>query len=166
MHSHDLMSPVVLLRDEATTASLDQQGNATPPPRPAKQDPQQESSPEDFLSYVDGLLAPRDNDGSASSLALLSPSLEPGVKRLFLYEEQPTSRDAIEMAVRGYNNESRHRKATIFEIARNGRRVAAVTLARPAYKLGETITAIIDFSNSQIPCYHVSCLPLRADLYR
>ena len=43
----------------------------------------------------------------------------------------------------------------MFEIARNGRRVASLSLARPAYKLGEAIIAVIDFSGAQIPCYHV-----------
>lgn len=45
--------------------------------------------------------------------------------------------------------------ANRFEIARSGRRVAVVMLARPAYRLGETITAAIDFSNADIPCYAI-----------
>jgi hypothetical protein len=45
--------------------------------------------------------------------------------------------------------------ANRFEIARSGKRVAVIMLARPAYRLGETITAAIDFTNAQIPCYAI-----------
>ncbi|KAK0107394.1 hypothetical protein ONS95_004087 [Cadophora gregata] len=45
--------------------------------------------------------------------------------------------------------------ANRFEIARSGRRVAVVMLARPAYRLGETISAAIDFSDAEIPCYAI-----------
>jgi len=48
-----------------------------------------------------------------------------------------------------------HRSANRFEIARNGRRIAVIMLARPAYRLGETITAAIEFSDARIPCYAI-----------
>ena len=46
-----------------------------------------------------------------------------------------------------------------FEIARGGFRVAVVTLDRPLHRLGETITAAINFSEGELPC-----LNLRATL--
>jgi hypothetical protein len=51
-----------------------------------------------------------------------------------------------------------NQSANRFEIARSGRRVAVIMLARPAYRLGETMSAVIDFTDSHIPCYsiHVS----------
>lgn len=157
MHTHDLMSPIVLLRDEATIACMDEPREATPSPLPAKHAGKQESSLEDFLSYVDSLLAPQDNGRNVSgSLGLLSPSYAPNSKRVSIWEEQPTScKDIIEMAILGGNTGTSSGPCSIFEIARNGHRVAAITMARPAYKLGESITAVVDFTNSEIPCYHV-----------
>jgi hypothetical protein len=153
------MSPVVLLRDEATTECLDEPRLSAPSPPAAKNSGKQESSLEDFLSYVDDLLTPQESGlNSSGTLGLLSPSFAPNSKPLSIYEDQPaTSRDAVEMALIGGAGNG---KCSIFEIARNGHRVAAITLARPAYKLGESIMAIIDFGNAQIPCYHVCLLPL------
>lgn len=42
-----------------------------------------------------------------------------------------------------------------FEIARNGRRVGVVMLARPAYRLGETVTCAVDFTGAEVSCYAV-----------
>jgi len=151
------MSPVVLLRDEATTECLDEPRLPTPSVSTAKRDRKQESSLDDFLSYVDGLLAPQDSGyNAAGSLGLLSPSFAPSNKRLSTYEDVPsTPKDAVEMALTGGQRTS---PCSIFEIARNGHRVAAITLARPAYKLGESLTVIIDFTGAHIPCYHVRFL--------
>lgn len=156
------MTPVVLLRDEAVTCCLDEPWETrTPPPRHAKTVSKQESSLQDFLSYVDKLLAPQDSGyNAAGSLGLLSPSFAPNLsKRLSIYDNQPTAcKDVVEMAILGGGggNSGFNGGHCIFEIARNRRRVAAITMARPAYKLGESITAIIDFTNAEIPCYHVS----------
>lgn len=147
---YDLMSPVVLLRDEATTICLDE----SPTWRSKSLNNQTSSStPEtldDFMSYVNTLLAEASLD---SHSRLLSPTEAPN-KRLSLYEDMPTSsKDAVEMAILGSGGADAPR--FMFEIARNGQRVASVSLARPAYKLGETINAVIDFTNVEIPCYHV-----------
>ncbi|RPB05557.1 Rgp1-domain-containing protein [Choiromyces venosus 120613-1] len=158
---HDLMSPIVLLRDEATTACIDDQ-TLTPPavPSPLKKAAKQESSLEDFLSYVDSLLAPRDGTLTPNSLGILSPSIPASSKRFSIMEEPQitSSKDAIEMAIRRGPGGSSDGHCSIFEIARNGRKVATLTLARPAYKLGETITAVVDFSNAKIPCYHITAI--------
>lgn len=148
------MSPVVLLRDEAKSECLDEPRLPTPSVSHGKRDRKQESSLDDFLSYVDNLLAPQDSSYNvAGSLGLLSPSFAPTNKRLSVYEDvSSTPRDAVEMALTGGQGAS---PCSIFEIARNGHRVAAITLARPAYKLGESLMAIIDFTGAKIPCYHV-----------
>jgi hypothetical protein len=39
-----------------------------------------------------------------------------------------------------------------FEIARNGLRVAVVVIDRPLHRLGERVTAVIDFSDGEVPC--------------
>lgn len=150
------MSPIILLRDEATTSCLEDQQALTPPdPSAPKKPTKQESSLEDFLSYVDSLLSPQGYNNFPNPLGIMSPSAPVMTKRMSMWDEMPTSsKDAIEFAIlRGSGGSS---DGTMFEIARNGRKVASLTLARPAYKLGETVTAVIDFSGAKIPCYHVS----------
>ncbi|PWW77556.1 Rgp1-domain-containing protein [Tuber magnatum] len=159
--AHDLMSPIVLLRDEAMIACIDDQ-TLTPPaaPSPPKEAAQQESSLEGFLSYVDSLLAPEDGTLTPNSLDILSPSIPISSKRFSIMEEPQitSSRDAIEMAILRGPGGSSGGRCSIFEIARNKRKVATLTLARPAYKLGETITAVVDFSNAKVPCYHITAV--------
>lgn len=150
------MSPIILLRDEAIISCVEDQQALTPPdPSAPKKPAKQESSLDDFLSYVDSLLSPQDYNNFSNPLGIMSPSISVTTKRMSTWDEMPiSSKDAIEFAVlRGSGGSA---DGTMFDIARNGRRVANLTLARPAYKLGETITAVIDFSNAKIPCYHVS----------
>ena len=109
----------------------------------------------DFLEYVDNLLdRPREN----SSMGLLSPTdTVPG--RSSIQEEPQSMKEAIDTAILRSNlTGAANQSANRFEIARSGRRVAVVMLARPSYRLGETMSAVIDFTNSHIPCYsiHVS----------
>lgn len=162
MDTHDLRSPIVLLRDEAKTICLDEQG-PVPSPAPRPRMIGREPTADDFLSYVNDLLEPKED---TTHLAILSPTIG-NSKRLSMYDElPPNSRDAIEMAIlRGPTGANFRQNNSMFEIARNGSSVATVTFARPAYKLGETITAVIDFSNAIIPCYHV-CHPNRLPIVR
>ena len=112
----------------------------------------EDSAFNEFLDYVDNLLEkPRHSFG----MALLSPT-ETISGRPSAAEEPQTMKEAIDLAilrsnVAGASNQIANR----FEIARSGRRVAVIMLARPAYRLGETISTVIDFSNSDIPCYSV-----------
>jgi hypothetical protein len=151
------MSPYIILRDQARTSSVDA---ATGPKSPSltKSSPvpgRTENSFSDFLEYVDNLLdRPRQN----SSMGLLSPT---GTMRgrPSIGEDHQSMKDTIDMAIMRSNlTGAANQSANRFEIARSGRRVAVIMLARPAYRLGETMTAVIDFTDSHIPCYsiHVS----------
>ncbi|CAK7275409.1 Golgi membrane exchange factor (Ric1p-Rgp1p) subunit [Sporothrix epigloea] len=76
-----------------------------------------------------------------------------------------SSREAIELAILRSNVNNPHRNGhghggsnvstNRFEIARNGRKVGTVMLVRPAYRLGETVTMVVDFSNADSRCYAV-----------
>ncbi|TGZ84984.1 Rgp1-domain-containing protein [Ascodesmis nigricans] len=149
---YDLMSPVILLRDEATTICLDDSPSQSSPGKLNKSSPStNQETLGDFMSYVNTLLAEANQDPHSR---LLSPT-EASNKRLSIYDDTPiSSKDAVEMAILG--NGGAKAPKFMFEIARNGRRVANVSLARPAYKLGETITVTVDFSNVEIPCYHLN----------
>ncbi len=150
------MSPYIILKDQARTFSVDTQlaideSNDRDQARSHKS---QDSASEDFLAYVDELLdKPRQN----SSLGLLSPTATiPSRRKSVIFEEPSTAKEAIDLAILRSNiSTSSNRNANRFEIARNGRRVAALMLARPAYRLGETISAVIDFKDADIPCYSI-----------
>lgn len=154
---HDLLSPYIILRDQAKVKSIEA-------PKQAGQDASvelhnnsaakpNESTVDDFLSYVDDLLSrPRQN----SSLGLLSPTEAPRSRRQSTIEEPGTVKEAIDMAILRSNNATESQQsANRFDIARGGKRVAVVMLARPAYRLGEAITAAIDFTDAEIPCYAI-----------
>lgn len=154
---HDLMTPYILLRDKARIQAIETSTEGILDPfkdigvktssNPA------ESTLGDFLSYVDELLTrPRLN----SSLGLLSPTYAPHSRRQSSIEEPVTAKDAIDMAILRSNVATEYQQsANRFEIARSGKRVAVIMLARPAYRLGETITAAVDFTDAEIPCYAV-----------
>ncbi|KAL1606855.1 Golgi membrane exchange factor (Ric1p-Rgp1p) subunit [Paraconiothyrium brasiliense] len=118
--------------------------------------PQETANFAEFLDYVDNLLdRPRQN----SSMGLLSPTDTIPGRSSSLLDEPHTMKESIDLAILRSNlTGAANQSANRFEIARSGRRVAVIMLARPAYRLGETVSAVIDFTNADIPCYslHVS----------
>ncbi|EKD17002.1 uncharacterized protein L3040_000468 [Drepanopeziza brunnea f. sp. 'multigermtubi'] len=151
---HDLMSPYIILRDEARVETIEapnlESSGELEPKIPAKTTG---STLSDFLSYVDKLLEkPRQN----SSFGLFSPTDELSSHRHSFIPEPVSAKEAIDMAIMRSNVATESRQsANRFEIARSGKRVAVVMLARPSYRLGETISAAIDFSDAEIPCYAI-----------
>ena len=155
---HDLMSPYIILRDQASVKAV----SGTSKPSPAAlmrnkaqngtQEDKNESTLDDFLSYVDNLLErPQHN----SAQALLTPGAA-SQRRHSSVQEPTTAKEAIDMAILRSNLATdMQQSANRFEIARGGKRVAVVMLARPAYRLGETMTAVIEFTNADIACYAV-----------
>lgn len=155
------MSPIVLLREKAVVTCVEE----TPPTTAShiKPAPASESSLNDFMSYVDTLLVPQAQFLSPSSTPhgqLIIPPLPTPIRGTMIQEL--SSRENIEMALlqgsSGNGYLTPDSRCSIFEICRNGHKVASLTLARPAYKLGDTIIAVLDFANAVIPCYHVCCL--------
>ncbi|KAH7627148.1 Rgp1-domain-containing protein [Sordaria sp. MPI-SDFR-AT-0083] len=136
------------------------------------------SNEDSFLSYVDELLSSRSLQlqNGARAPGLLSPTASaPPSRRPSNYSLNSTTsshfnpfgpqthmpiltaKEAIDLAILRSNFASHdsNQSTNRFEIARNGRRVAVVMLARPAYRLGEQLTMAIDFEGAEIPCYAV-----------
>ncbi|KAI9819446.1 MAG: hypothetical protein M1832_004009 [Thelocarpon impressellum] len=141
---HDLMSPYVILKDQARTGS----GGRMAGQRRRASQLTLDTPLQGFLSYVDGLLeSPRDSNG------LTSPA-EPTTPKQQSEPTATSAREAIDLAIlRSNTTTASNRSANRFEIARNGRRVAVLHLARPAYRLGETLHAVFDFGQAAIPTY-------------
>ena len=149
---HDLMSPYIILRDQARVKTIEH-SSSWQFPKPAGKDAKKKDTSNDFLRYVEELLTrPRQN----SHMGLLSPTEAPRSRRQSYVEEPSTVKEIIDMAILRSNVATEmQQSANKFEIARGGKRVAVVMLARPAYRLGETVHATIDFNEAKIPCYAV-----------
>jgi len=144
------MSPHIFLKDEARIRSVERQQKGK---RLADFDTDRKTnlSPQDFLTYVETMLERRHQ---SSGFGLLSPS-ETGYRPFTPTAEEPKSmKEAIDFAILKCNlASSSKRGANRFEISREGDRIAAIMLARPAYRLGETISVVLTFNESDIPCY-------------
>ncbi|KAK4098270.1 Rgp1-domain-containing protein, partial [Parathielavia hyrcaniae] len=176
---HDLMSPYILLRDQARVQTINpntsHKSTAKHRPSPSSSIPSTMSS---FLTYVDDLLSRPPPSTSSHPGALLSPSTalpqtphspsssrRPSVNSMSDYFHHnappPTAKEAIDLAILrsnlggNYNTNNNNQSPNRFEIARNGRRVAVVMLPRPAYRLGESVTCVVDFERAEVPCYAV-----------
>lgn len=148
------MSPHVPLHDQARVRCLKNDSVPSEAERVTSVDTKgPDSSLQGFLSYVDGILEkPRQN----SSLGLLSPTASQATPQFSRIEGPASSREAIDLAILRSNvATSSNRSTNRFEIARNGQRVAVIMLTRSAYRLGETVTAAIDLSVADIPCYSI-----------
>ncbi|KAI1259144.1 Rgp1-domain-containing protein [Xylariaceae sp. FL1019] len=148
---HDLLSPYILLRDQAKVRPHDK-GTHLATTKKNNQPGRPDGSINEFLNYVDELLdRPRDGMGLLSPTATAPPS-----RRSSAYEDASTAKEAIDLAIIRSNLSSETgQSSNRFEIARNGKRVGVVQLARPAYRLGEAVSMAIDFSGAQIPTYAV-----------
>lgn len=145
------MQPYVLLRDEARVQKV------SSTPRPPQKDksisgPTWATAPE-FLSYVDEVLEKHETQ----HLRTPGPPLGTPLERRRSSTGQgppPTCKEAIEFAILRSNQvTTSNRSANRFDIARNGRRIAVVVLNRPSHRLGETVLAMIDFTDATLPCF-------------
>lgn len=148
---HDLMSPYIILRDQAKVRQLEKHQSSLE--KKKLKTPQPESTLQGFLGYVDELLdRPRNGTG------LLSPTAHgPSSRRPSVFEDAATAKEAINLAIMRSNLSSYDtgQSTNRFEISRNGQRVGVVMLARPAYRLGEQVSMAIDFTDADIPCHAI-----------
>lgn len=148
---HDLMSPYILLQNDASVLSIGERPKARMPTANAAGMDTSDSSIQDFLVYVEATL---DKNRQNSSLGLLSPTDNIQSSLAPASEVPSTIKDNIELALlRSNSTTPSKRSANRFEIARSGDRVAVISLGRPAYRLGEAVTASIDFQDSEVSCY-------------
>lgn len=147
---HDLMQPYVILQDTAETDTVE--SASTFPERASIASVKSaEDATQDFLTYVDTLLSRRRRRQSSSA------TLEPP-RGLIKNDSSSRAKQAIDSAIfLGKQNSSSNQSPNRFEIARNGKRIATIVLDRTLHRLGETVTAAVDLSNPQMPCYSLRC---------
>lgn len=164
---HDLMSPYILLTDRATTTNIPTPTDSSlviannPSLKPSTKN--SKSTPaalDDFLEYADNLLG----QSPSASKPFLSPTSEIPRRRSSTAGLAPANmKEAIDLAIARSNLHSSisapSQSTNRFTIARAGTQVAILSLLRPAYRLGETVTGILNFAPpapstfSAIPVY-------------
>jgi len=157
---HNLMSPYIILRDQARTTAIEgpqatfrKKERTVPKRRPS----QYASGLAEFQTYVNYLL---ENPRKNSSFGLLSPTGGVDNRRssyvdVFASKGHTSStRELIDLAVRRsgmlYGSDQ---SQTNFTIARASQLVAQIVLSRPAFKLGDTVSCIVDFTSAPTLCY-------------
>lgn len=145
---HDLMNPYILLKDEALVKVVGKRKHGSMGRVPVEK----KGSMKDFLAFADELVAQQKDD---KPHALLSPTDGLDSRRPSMFEEVTSTKEAIHLAIMRSNMANEGQSQNRFEIARNGKRVGAVMLPRPAYRLGEVVTMVIDFTEAEVPCYAV-----------
>lgn len=150
------MSPHINLSNTASTSrAVNPQAVAQHPREGVFMNNSKPSNP-DFLSYVDNLL---DMDRQLSGAGLDSPTERRSTFQTAVSEDSGTMKDVIDLAIlRSNAATSFNRSANRFAIARGGERVAVIKLARPAYRLGETVPVVIDLEESDLQCYSLHAM--------
>jgi RAB6A-GEF complex partner protein 2 len=147
---HDLMQPYVILQDKAETDTVES-AYTFPELASNVSEKNAEAANQDFLTYVDTLLNRRRRRQSSSA------TLEPP-KGLIRNDGGSRAKRAIDRAIfLSKQNSSSKQSPNRFEIARNGKRIATIVLDRTLHRLGETVTAAVDLSSPQMPCYSLRC---------
>lgn len=150
---HDLMSPHIILQNNARTAGLDDRPKAGTDMPQMNEGSSAGEVPDELIWYLKNLL---DRPQQDSSLGLLSPTESmPGIGSK-IANESISSKELIDYAIlKGSAPAFSKLSPNRFQIQRGGERVAVILLTRTAYRLGETVYAVIDFQNADVPCLSV-----------
>ena len=143
------MSPHTILSNIASISTIEGPQHAIDLPRNVSYF--NSSSLTDLLSYVGNLLdQPRQSFGAG----LLSPT-EPDTRPIAVTTgSSSTMKDFVDLAILRSNLTTPSKPSSNrYAITRSGDRVATIVLARPAYRLGETIPVVIDLQDSDVHCY-------------
>lgn len=147
------MSPHIILTDKATVSNVEKTRKSSRSADTAPAPDLLESSAEDFSSYVGKLTQ---GTGENSHMGLLSPTEDDSHPLSPKTEAPSTMRESVDLAIMRSNTVmSAKRAANRFEISRSGDRVAVIMLARPAYRLGESVSVAVDFQDADLSCYSV-----------
>lgn len=146
IYGHDLMQPHIILSDTARISPINVTEDQPSGFQSATFGGSNETATE-FLKYVDVLLD-KNSRRQSSSGTIEAMSAAFSSKRF-----DQSARQAIDRAILFSNQAiSGDQSPNRFEISREGLRVAVIMLDRPLHRLGETVLATIDFTESQVLC--------------
>ena len=145
------MSPHTILSNHAITSSIQSLPSTKGFPEGRLSTEKSNSSLSDLESYIEKL---QNTCREESSAGLLSPTEPQPSLSTVIMEDVRTMKGFIDSAVFSSNIVTpANRSANRFEVMRSGDRVAVIMLARPAYRLGETIPVVIDLRSATIRCH-------------
>ena len=145
------MSPHTFLQDAAFVSSFSESQKTLASRVFSTKTGGSQAFAEDFLSYVKATLNRTDQ---SLGLNLLSPTENTQSPFALVTEAPLTMKDAIDLAIlKSTATTPSKRNLSRFEITRDGRPVAVITLTRPVFRLGEMISSTIDLRNSSISCF-------------
>ena len=151
------MHPHILLKNSALSQPMDRNSQPSHVPAKITSTTRGKATCDELQLYVASLL---DKPWQNSSLGLLSPTEAPTPRASQTYfGEDASVKEMIDFAiVRGNTMNNSKRNPNKFQIQRGGEKVAVIMLARPAYRMGETVTAVVDFKDASLCCYslHIS----------
>ena len=146
------MIPYTILSNKALTSPTDD-SSSKPLPESSPKDlalGKTASSAADFSSYVEKLL----DEGPTNQHGLLSPTIDDSNTLAPTMTEEISVKETIDLAILKSNaSTSSKQSANRFEIKRGGDKIAVIMLPRPAFRLGETLSAAIDFQDADVSCY-------------
>ena len=109
-----------------------------------------------FLLYTTELL---NGDHQGSGLGLISPTspIQHNTLRDINLDRNTHKRNLVDSsrAMVTKSSSPSKRCATSFQIQRGGSRVATVFLTRSSFRLGETVSIIVDFQGAGVPCFTI-----------
>lgn len=151
------MTPYIILVDIASVSStFGNRESAEPKARMSMAKKPETTTIEDFLSSVGFALAePRSKIDGRHSNSLLNTARD----RYHQNREAPgltQPRIGSATSHNDYRIQPRGNNVNRFEITRNGVFVAVVLLGRPTFRLGESISVIVDFQQSSIHCHSLT----------
>lgn len=147
---HDLMQPHVILKDLAKTHQIENRDHDYIAKQPTQGE--LEASNAKFLDFVDRLLDRNRRRQSSSSLMMEAFKPSGGPPSSTQSQALKTIDHAIMTSNQFGTSSDSSTSPNRFEIASGGKRIAVVILDRPLHRLGETVTVVIDFSNSDVTC--------------
>ena len=150
---HELTSPHTLLSDSATVIALEraQLNKAkTTAILPVSDGP---TALNGFSEYVENLL---EQSQMPQNAILLSPTDDHPKSLVQPSNSGASVKELVDLALINSSSGLQSKgHVNRFEIKRGGERVAIIILSRPAYRLGESISIIIDFQEVDVACYSV-----------
>ncbi|CAG8632155.1 8546_t:CDS:2 [Acaulospora morrowiae] len=138
---YDLMNPVIIYKDEATTTCKE---DGETKPKPVKK---RDNKREEFLDYVEKLVQSTNNE----EIVMNKRVSEKRDSDTYVFVEKDENSVANTAAIL-----SKHMRKANYDICKNNQCVAQLCLLKTSYRLGDIVIGTLNFAEAVIPTYQVS----------